>query len=207
MSLSDRSPDRSPDRSRGPAPASSDPSSRGVRFRLKDETTAAHERVDALFSSFDLTTADGYAAFLAAQAGAFPAIEAALTQAGAAAVIPDWAERLRADALTADLAALEQAAPLALASPGFDTPAAILGGAYVLEGSRLGGQMLKRSVPEGQPVSFMTTSDPRLWRTFVALLEQRLTEQGEIDQAISSALATFAVFERSATLALQQDRP
>jgi len=188
-------------------PASSEPSRTSARFRLRAETAFAHERVDALYSRFDLTRPEGYAAFLAAQARAFPSIEAALSQAGAADVIADWPDRLRSDALADDLKALDHPCPAPLASPAFVSDAAILGGAYVLEGSRLGGALLSRSVPEDAPKAFMGASDPTLWRAFVALLDQHLTDETAIDQAISSALATFAVFERSATLALEQDRP
>lgn len=198
--------DRSPDRSTEPTSPSDLSKARGIRFRLRDETAAAHERVDSLYSRFDLTTPAGYALFLTTQAGAFLPVEAALTTAGAADVAPDWADRRRSEALQADIAALDAPAPAWLDPPAFSSAAAILGGAYVLEGSRLGGQLLRRSVPDGLPVAFMTTSDPALWRTFVALLEQRLTDPSDIDQAISSALATFAVFERSATFALEQDR-
>lgn len=195
--LSDRSPDK--------APVACEPSAASARFRLRVETSAAHERVDALYSRFDLAGAEGYAAFLTAQARAFIPVEAALNEAGAGAIIADWTDRLRSDALARDIAVLGLTLPERLPAPVFITEAGILGGAYVLEGSRLGGALLRRSVPADLPRGFMAESDPGRWRAFVALLEQRLTEQAAVEQVISAALATFAVFERSATLALAQD--
>lgn len=197
--------DRLPDRSEDLATVAREPSAASARFRLRDETSAAHERVDALYSRFDLAGGEGYAAFLIAQARAFIPVEAALTRAGAGEIIADWTGRLRSDALSQDLAALGVTLPPPLPAPVFATEAGILGGAYVLEGSRLGGALLRRSVPASRPLAFMAASDPGRWRSFVALLEQRLTGQARIEQAISAALATFAVFERSATLTLGQD--
>ncbi|MDY6922686.1 MAG: biliverdin-producing heme oxygenase [Pseudomonadota bacterium] len=188
-----------------PGAAGIAPPPEGARFGLRDRTAAAHARVDSLYSRFDLADAEGYAGFLTAQARAFPAVEASLTGAGAAGIIPDWRDRLRTDALMRDLAATGAPSPALLPPPAYSSEAEILGGAYVLEGSRLGGALLRRSAPEGWPTAFMDASDPRLWRAFVTLLDQRLTRQTDLDQAISAALATFAVFERSAALALGQD--
>ena len=197
--------DRLPDRPQDLANVAREPSPTSARFRLRDETSAAHERVDALYSRFDLAADEGYAAFLTAQARAFMPVEAALNEAGAGDIVADWAGRLRSDALAHDLAALGLKAAEPLPAPVFTTEAEILGGAYVLEGSRLGGALLRRSVPADRPRAFMAASDPGRWRGFVAVLEQRLTGQAAIEQAISAALATFAVFERSATLTLGQD--
>lgn len=188
-----------------PSPVSTEASPGLIRARLREETSAAHERVDALYSRFNLGVPDGYTAFLLAQARAFLPVEAALTDAGAGEIIADWAGRLRSPTLALDLAALGRALPAPLPAPDLSTGAEILGAAYVLEGSRLGGALLRRRVPADQPLTFMAASEPGRWRAFVALLEQRLTGQEAIEQAISAALATFAVFERSATLALAQD--
>ena len=74
---------------------------------------------------------------------------------------------------------------------------ALLGWAYVLEGSRLGGSILRRAVAPGLPTAFLSESYSKAWPTLVAILDEQLTEPSAIDQAIAAAQALFAVFERS----------
>lgn len=124
----------------------------GARFRLRRATSAAHARLDDLFSRFDLSIASGYVAFLCAQAPAFLAVERALDDAGASALIDGWTLRRRSDALRKDLADLGQTLPPGLPAPVVVTEPQILGAAYVLEGSRLGGAILARQVSSGLPV-------------------------------------------------------
>lgn len=163
--------------------------------------------MDALFSRFDLTDRAGYAAFLRAQAGAFLPVERALEAAGVSSVIPDWDQRRRAEALEDDLSALGLKAVAGVRSPMFVDEAQILGGVYVLEGSRLGGALLRRSVPRHQPLLFLSAGTAELWRTFVTLLDRRLNASALVDDATASALATFAAFERSALVVLETHRP
>lgn len=54
-----------------------------ARFALRAATSEAHERLDALFSRFDLGDRADYSEFLLAQAGAFLPVGAALDRAGA----------------------------------------------------------------------------------------------------------------------------
>lgn len=177
------------------------------RFALKAATAEAHERLDALFSRFDLGSRAAYGDFLLAQAGAFASVEAALHRAGAAALIPDWADRRRATALETDLAAMNLAPPAALTSPVFEGEAAILGGVYVLEGSRLGGAMLVRTVADGLPKTFLSPGNPAAWRAFVAGLDERLSSPAALTAAVASATAVFEVFAASARNVLGADRP
>jgi len=169
-----------------------------ARFALRSATSDDHERLDALFSRFDLTDRAGYGDFLRAQAGAFPGVEAALDAAGAGDLLPDWKARRRAEALESDLTAMGLTAPVAVPAPAFVTEAEVLGGAYVLEGSRLGGAMLIRSVPDDLPRSFLSPGNPAAWRAFVAVLDQRLSSPASVDAAIMAATAVFEVFTLSA---------
>jgi heme oxygenase (biliverdin-IX-beta and delta-forming) len=105
---------------------------------LRDATAGHHERVDAAFSAFDLTTRDGYGNFLAAQAAAYLPIEAALDEAGAVDLLPDWPDRKRGDALRSDMASMGVVAEEPQRSPTFDNSGQIWGTLYVIEGSRLG---------------------------------------------------------------------
>lgn len=182
------------------------PGSRGARLALREATAPAHARVDALFSQFDLATRPGYVAFLYAQAGAHLAVEAALDRAYAPRVIPDWPARRRAAALRADLRDLGVEEVQQVEPPVFASEAQILGVAYVLEGSRLGGALLRRSVPAGMPAAFLGGT-AELWRAFVALLDSRLTTPALVEEATAAALAAFAAYEMSALRALETARP
>ncbi|MGV3579823.1 biliverdin-producing heme oxygenase [Brevundimonas sp.] len=175
------------------------------RFALRAATSEAHERLDARFSTFDLADAGDYGRFLLAQAGAFFPVEQALDEAGVAEVIDDWPARRRSDALRADLAALGLPEPKWIVSPPLSSKADTLGALYVLEGSRLGGAMLVRTVPDGLPKSFLTPGNPADWRAFVTVLDQRLSSQADLDAAAATASAVFEAFAASASNALGND--
>lgn len=164
---------------------------------LRSATADQHDRVDALFSRADLTARGGYAQFLAAQADAHLAVEDALDRSDAAAVLPDWPERRRAALLRADLAELGEAPPPLAQVALFDTPAAVLGAVYVLEGSRLGGRLLQRSVPADLPTRFLGASNPAAWRALLTLLDERLTDDHERRAAIQAATNVFQLFQDS----------
>lgn len=176
-----------------------------ARFALRKATADEHERLDALFSRFDLTTSDGYADFLLAQAGAFFGVEQALDCAGVSKVVPDFAQRRRSHLLDRDLDALGRARPRSQLGPDFAGEAAILGGLYVLEGSRLGGAMLVRSVPAHLPKSFLTAGNPTAWRALVELLDQRLSSEAEVAAAAAAASDVFESFASSARGILGED--
>ncbi len=76
--------------------------------------------------------------------------------------------------------------------------AALLGGLYVLEGSRLGGALLIRSVPSDLPRAFLTPGNPAAWRAFVELMGERLRLSADVEAAIEGAISVFAAFETSA---------
>ena len=166
-----------------------------ARATLRGATAAHHDRVDAVFSRADLTTRAGYGRFLMAQAAAHLPVERALSEAGAADVLPDWAERQRAPLIIADLAALGLTPPDTGAGPAFATPAAVLGGVYVLEGSRLGGTLLKRSVGEGMPTAFLGAADSALWRRLLATLDAALDSGAQRQEAVAAAVRVFDAFE------------
>lgn len=171
-----------------------------ARTMLRTATAAHHDRVDAVFSRADLTDRDGYGRFMLAQAAAHLPVERALTAAGAADVLADWAERRRAPLILADLAALGLTPPDSLDSDvtlTFDTPTGILGGIYVLEGSRLGGTLLKRSVPQGFPTAFLGAGDSAMWRRLLAALDAQLDSDAKRQDAVAAAARVFDNFERA----------
>ncbi len=166
-----------------------------ARAYLRAITRDAHDRVDSRFSAFDLSKAHDYAEFLAAQAAAFLPIEEALDRAGAAEVLSDWPERRRGHALKSDLALLGRDLPSATSVPDYSDEAAIWGGIYVLEGSRLGGNVLRKSVAADLPKLFLASSSKGSWASFVAALERNLYDRVVLHRAGLSAVNTFACFE------------
>lgn len=168
---------------------------------LRAATRGAHDRVDALFSDYDLSEPADYGHFLTAQAAAFLPVERALDAAGAADLFPDWTQRRRASLLSADLDELGIPLPAPVALPPYATPGAIAGAAYVLEGSRLGGAMLARSVGHRLPRRFLSSpTPPGHWRQFLARLEQVLETDVDRDHAFLSARQVFDLFASAASV-------
>ena len=169
-----------------------------ARAALRAGTAVDHERLDALFGRFRLDDANEYRAFLKAHAMALAGVEQALDAAGFADALGDWPERKRGEAIAAVLAALGEASPPLLAPPALDTRAAQWGAAYVIEGSRLGGALLARSVPAHLPKSYLgSLQPPGSWRKFLEQLDRALPHPHDIAGATESARATFGLFEQA----------
>lgn len=166
-----------------------------ARTALRTATRAEHDRVDAEFSAHDLDSRDGYARFLRAQAAAHIPVERAIEAAGAAELLPDWPARRRADALLADLADLDMTPAREEHFTIDRSEAALWGAIYVLEGSRLGGAVLRRQISAGLPARFLSPGEPGAWRSLTDRLDERLRSAAAIGEAITSARAVFACFE------------
>jgi heme oxygenase len=168
-----------------------------ARFVLREATTQWHARVDAVFSQADLVKRAGYGQFLRAQAAAFLPVECALDLGEIDQIIDDWPGRRRAHLICDDLAALDLAVPPLEPMPLLTGAAAMLGAAYVLEGSRLGGALLRTSVPAAFPQAFLSAGSTTAWRNFIAALDAALVTKRELEAASAAACDTFALFERS----------
>lgn len=171
-----------------------------LRFRLREATDAAHRRLDAGFATRDLTRRVDYVAFLQTMAAAFAPLEDWLDGVDPVFLPPDWAVRRRAEALRADLIGLGVAVVRTSTEALRHSEAEAPGILYVLEGSRLGGQVLLRQV--------LASPDPlvhanarflrhgegqRLWASFAAWLSARPAQ--DHDAAARGALRAFALFE------------
>lgn len=169
-------------------------------MRLREATDAAHRRLDAGFAAHDLSRKEDYAVFLSAMHRAFAPLEAWLDGADPGFLPPDWSARRRAAALRADLEGLGVGSELGAETASTLSGAGAPGLLYVLEGSRLGGQVLLRQVlASPDPVvranaRFLRHGEGmRLWPSFVAWLGTR--PASEHDAAIQGALWAFARFE------------
>jgi heme oxygenase len=166
---------------------------------LREETREDHAQVDAAFSRFDLSNLSSYGAFLLAQARAFLPVEAAAEAAGAAHIIEDWPARHRSELLMADLFDLGLATPDPVEPPTIHGAPAVLGAAYVLEGSRLGGSILRRQLPETAPRRFLSDAGAAQgWRVLTRLLDCQLVDPDHITRSVASARSVFRCFLISA---------
>ena len=167
-----------------------------VRFILREQTAAAHSRVDARFSRLDLTRGDGLARFLGASRVALGALEPVLA---AAPGLPPLPSRLAL--IDADLAALAAPAPSGHpAAP--PAPGDPLGAAYVVAGSALGARVLRRrwARSDDQAVRkagrFLTfTGLDGYWDAVQAALRGVPQEAGRIAGLVRGADWAFAVYE------------
>lgn len=167
-----------------------------ARAALRSGTRAEHDRVDRLFAALDLSVPRDYRLFLLAQAAAFLPVEAALERAGVAAMVPDWPDRRRSQLLRDDLAALDAPLPAPEWPPELDGGPAVLGALYVIEGSRLGGAMLRRDIAPAMPQSFIANRQaPGAWRKLLETLDHSLYETASLALALSAARAVFGCFE------------
>ena len=171
-----------------------------LRSLLRRATSDAHRRLDAGWGGHDFAKRRDYAVFLAAMAAALVPIEAELDRAAQGAVPPDWPERRRSGAILADLDALGRPAPPASVSPRAPGRAEAAGLLYVLEGSRLGGQLLLRQALASSDsgvrdnTRFLRHGEgQRLWPSFTAWLAA--CPPVDREGAVAGALRAFALFE------------
>ncbi|WP_380783719.1 biliverdin-producing heme oxygenase [Sphingomonas sp. R86520] len=158
--------------------------------RLRAATASDHDAVDAGFGRYDLTDAADYRAFLVAHARALPAVEAWLRD------IPGLpAFRDRGNLLADDLAALGEPMPKPMRFATAPSTAAGWGAMYVVEGSRLGGIMLSRSVPKGMPSAYLGAKHlPGEWRDLLAAIDAQAADEAWVEQAVVGAKAAFALY-------------
>ena len=161
--------------------------------RLRAATASDHDAVDAGFGRYDLGDAKDYPAFLVAHARALPAVEAWFK--GIAGLAP---VRSRRDALAADLAALGEVMPTPMTFDMAPSAAAGWGAMYVVEGSRLGGIMLSRSVPEGLPSAYLGAKHlSGEWRALLAAIDSQPADEAWIADAVAGARAAFELYRRA----------
>lgn len=166
-----------------------------TRFALRAATEDIHRDLDNRLSILDLADKLDYRRFLRFHARTLPSIEAALAAAGIGELVDGWSKGRRSALVEADLAALGEVMPPAARAPAVAGTAQLLGMAYVLEGSRLGGRVLRKRVASGLPASFLT-GDGSLgsWPALVAAIERILDSEPLVSEAKDAARRCFAWF-------------
>jgi heme oxygenase len=164
--------------------------------RLRNATRFCHDEVDALYGQFDLADRGSYGDFLAAHARALLPVEGWLGLVG-----PFEGAVPRAPAVRADLAALNRPLIEPATLSWEKKQAALWGAAYVIEGSRLGGAVLRKAVAAGLPREYLSSTHPQgAWRGFLCHLDRIASEGGEAWQidAVAAAIRTFTLFADAA---------
>lgn len=165
------------------------------RFALKAATDDFHRRLDERLSALNLGEADDYRRFLAFQARVVPPLENALADGGLGNLIAGWCQGRRAGAIQSDLAELGETMPDPADVPPIRSTAEMIGTAYVLEGSRLGGRYLQRQVGDGLPRSFLCeTGEKDLWPEVVEAIDSHLYSDADIGEAKDAARRCFALY-------------
>jgi heme oxygenase len=154
--------------------------------------------VDEIFSRPDLSRRDDYVDFLSAQAAALVPAELSLERAGAGSLLSGWEECKRSRLVRADLFSLGAAMPAPLVTPTFTSEAEVWGGLYVLEGSRLGAALLRRSVAPTFSTAFLDAAPTaERWRNLLHSLDERLIRPRDIGRATAAARRVFHLFEQA----------
>jgi heme oxygenase (biliverdin-IX-beta and delta-forming) len=178
---------------------------------LRRITAPQHQALESAFDGRDsLGSKPAYERLLMRFFGIHSALEAQLdTVQGLPAALPDFAERRKSSALTADLAAFgvsTDGAAICTDLPEMKTIAQALGCLYVLEGSTLGGQFMAREVRErlnlGPQIGseFFSSYGSRvgsMWKTFGQHLELFASANPTCrEEILTTAQATFDCFSR-----------
>lgn len=169
---------------------------RPARLVLRDRTRAQHDATEAAFAVYDLSKRHHYRAFLTAHAIALPGLEIAVTGRGWKGFQP------RLPLLADDLAALGTWLPTPMIAS--DTSdAGAWGVQYVLEGSKLGGRLLSKGLPEDVPSKYLSpaASMSADWQAFCAAFDEAAIMQDSawLEDAIDAAIESFQFFRRAAT--------
>jgi heme oxygenase len=174
---------------------------------LKRHTALSHASTEKALIQYvkNIASTADYARLLYCLYGFYQPMEKIFDQSLSQAV-PDYNNRRKSERILQDIAALQLPAPSRFASqlPSITDGHSALGCFYVLEGSALGGAVMKKMIhakcqqlPE-QAFSFLSgygnTMD--LWRAFIAHLNGTLHDKESQDTAIVAANDCFAQFER-----------
>ncbi|WP_299614540.1 biliverdin-producing heme oxygenase [uncultured Tateyamaria sp.] len=165
------------------------------RQALKDRTYADHVRVDETLAGFDLQTRDGFAAFLGIHHVCFDAMtSAAINDSHAQSSLRDMQRRIAADLATLGTSYTPMAAaPMDPVDP--------LAMDYIIEGSRLGSQVLKRNwatstdalVRDAQAY-FAMAPVPGRWRSVCHDLGQVPVQSARADTITTDTRRLFDLF-------------
>lgn len=180
-------------------------SDQSLRYLLRTATAPAHQRLDDAVSADLDFGPQSYVRFLRGLARGIVPIEDALERGGIARTVADWPERRRTNELKKDLTEFGDALPAASAFALVGLPEAF-GALYVLEGSRLGSQLLlKQALASDSTVVRSATHylahglGRKFWPSFVVLLDSSPEAQNSPDRVVAGANQAFAFIHQAFT--------
>lgn len=167
---------------------------------LRASTSAAHERLDASFGSLDLTQEDGFIRFLRAHAVGmkclFPAF-ADFVETTLGIDCPDLMGMLERDLQSLGIPLSE--IPDIVPSPALRADHSGAGVAYVVCGSRLGLEVIRRGGYWGSGTGFRSLYmeddlGRACWKALVPWLRDAQPASQERDEVLAAAIASFEAF-------------
>lgn len=172
--------------------------------RLRSATGEAHQRLEDRLDIFGrVRSAEERRALVELFYGLHEGAERALTPLLQDVAGLDYAERRRVPLIRADLAALGRNSPTPMAVCPVDGPASVpeaLGFLYVLEGSTLGGKVIRRHMAtSGQDMTGLAFLDPYgpssgdMWWSLLTVLRREVEAADEqiADEMVAGALSGF----------------
>ncbi len=165
---------------------------KSVLDAVRAATLADHQRTEDNFASLLAGLPNTYASYLLVHAAAFPAVGRAL------APMAEWTPwELRWIDLQADLKSLGLAPPVPLDIAPARTADEALGMIYVLEGSRMGGALILKSIPDDLPAAYLRGSlDVSPWKRLKDILAG--AEPDRADGVVAGARTAFGAFSTAA---------
>ena len=168
---------------------------------LRAATSAGHQAAEAALDLARPVTVEAHRRVLELSLAVFAPVEDVLAHwhlshpAG-------WQVQPRSALAVADLRQLPGAAGGAVPAPwpvvrprdGAGGAPEALGYAYALEGSRLGGSVIRRRIVDhrpGAPVSFFGAGERGRWRAFLSVLDGTLAEEPARERAARAARSVF----------------
>lgn len=182
---------------------------KGILERLKLETAAEHAEIESAtrIMAPELSLIE-YRRYLESTFGFYKVAEERLCQAGVweVLVLPA-AERLKLPLLVRDLELLGDTnwaeVETCRTPPPWPSLAEAVGGAYVLEGSTLGGRVISRHIRQrfgdDVPRAFLECYGEKTgenWQSFRAALTRFATSRETADRVVAGAQETFRAFTR-----------
>lgn len=165
-----------------------------LTMQLRSATRDEHKAVDDAFNRYAMGTLDGYREFLIAHARVLPLAERLIDPAS---LIGNW--QGRSELLSADLDTMDGAIPpeLDVALPRDE--AGRWGALYVLEGSRLGGVVIAKSLPVGFPAAFLHARHPDgAWRGILNAIDSADRGLEWREAAVLGAKLLFRAYRKAA---------
>jgi heme oxygenase (biliverdin-IX-beta and delta-forming) len=174
---------------------------------LKKETIFNHQQLEKKLVSKmrEMQNVDDYTSLLQVFYSYFGGVETLVNSHIDIKQLPDYAQRRKTQQLVSDLTALDANVPLAADAeylPIITNNAQALGAMYVMEGSTLGGQIIKKMIhkqlgieADGAISFFNGYGDHtvKMWDTFKDVLDRTETQETK-DIIIATANETFQKF-------------